>query len=129
MSLHELTRSESLPILELDVLLERIAYDNEIAHELLNIFLSESKEVMDQLTATMVSNNPAEQVAQAAHKLKGMCHDVGAQHLGSLAYRLESQAKEKALEKSSETCTQLEAGYVSLCKAIEEWLLVNNLSS
>jgi HPt (histidine-containing phosphotransfer) domain-containing protein len=106
------------------LLLERIDYDQETARELLALFLLELDEVMDCLTVERLQDDSPETVMRQAHKLKGMCRDVGAEPLAALAAMVESQAEKGALREPKALARALLMAQGQLRAEIHSWLTV-----
>lgn len=81
--------------------LQSLAYDEELASELLAAFKEDSPKRRDSLGQALEAGN-IERVSKLAHSLKGMCGVVRAQPLVELALNMEHLAKNGDLEKVQE---------------------------
>lgn len=109
-------------VLDLHLLLNRLDQDQEVAHELLLLFLCELDEVMRALGPERLRFDSPEKLMLAAHKLKGMCRDIGAEPLATLAMQIEINARKGALKEPVALAQALAAEHAQLCAVIHSWL-------
>jgi HPt (histidine-containing phosphotransfer) domain-containing protein len=69
-------------------LLNRLDNDYEATAELLNLFLSEFKRLLNDVQQALQAHEP---VNRLGHNLKGMCADVGATELALLSASMENK--------------------------------------
>jgi signal transduction histidine kinase/DNA-binding response OmpR family regulator len=91
-SASEFTRSEQLPICDVDQLVGRFSGSQETIVEILSIFLEESSELMDRLGAA-ISGSEATVTWKAAHALKGSCLNVGGSSCADVASAIEREGR------------------------------------
>ena len=115
------TVRENLPVLDLEVLLERVDHDTEITLELLDLFLMEAESIMAFMETEALQAGSPESIAYQAHKLKGLTRDIGGEQLGNLALQLELQAKEGSITDPALTSAEIAQAYTALKKEIALW--------
>lgn len=115
------------PPVRLEVLLERIDNNREVAQELLGLFLQESNAIIQQLSATPIGDLDRETVIRQTHKLKGMCQDIGADPLSHLVLQLElwaraEQAKQPHAYDPVKLMNELDTAYSTVQSELNTWL-------
>ncbi len=88
----------SMPVFERDKFLERFGNDEELAGEVLDSFLQEVQELVDNLVAA-IKKEPFdfEDVKACAHALKGGAANVNAEQLRHAAFNIETRAGDGVL--------------------------------
>jgi HPt (histidine-containing phosphotransfer) domain-containing protein len=99
--------------------LGRLDGDEELLHELCQIFLSESPKLLRKLRQGVVDGD-SEAVKRAAHSLKGEASYLAAACATQAARRLEDIAKEGDLRRAGEATAVLERELKRLRLAIED---------
>jgi HPt (histidine-containing phosphotransfer) domain-containing protein len=102
-------------------LVERFDNDTEIITELFTVFLSEYQRLLHELKQALVcGENPS----KIGHGIKGMCRDVGADGLASLAADIEHGTADVAV------CTsQLTEAWPAVQQEVAQWLAKNPVYS
>ncbi len=96
------------PVYKLDKLIEYIGTDEEAIRNMLNIFLSSSFDIMQQIQTAIVVGN-LEEVGKNAHKLKPNIDIFGIKCLHEPVRTLESLARQnKEPEKIKDLVQQLQ---------------------
>jgi len=114
---------DELP-LDLEDLMVRVAGDRELACQLANVFLETLPEGLERLRRAQAQGR-SQELAQAAHALKGACLSISAKPLGRCLAELEQAARArhdslavKLLPRVETLAAQLERELRSrLCKA------------
>ena len=75
--------------------------DEEIIEEIVPLFISDNKAVLEKLVAAVEAGNASE-VRSYAHAIKGSAANVGAKRISEAALRLERKVSEKDLSKGRE---------------------------
>jgi two-component system sensor histidine kinase/response regulator len=99
--------------------LERLDGDEDLLHELCQIFLSESPKFLQQLRQGL-SDGDIEAIKRAAHSLKGEASYLAASCATQAAHRLEDLAKEGDLAQAGPALGVLEREMSRLRVAIED---------
>jgi len=84
------------PALDWDSALERVAHSREILIELVEIFIQQWPEIMDEIEQGVARQDYAT-LHRAAHTLKGSASIFGAQPVVDAAYRLAEMGKNRSL--------------------------------
>jgi PAS domain S-box-containing protein len=79
--------------------------------EMLDLFVTSSEDLIEQLTQALNTNDLA-QIARLAHQLKGAAAYIGAEEVTRLAAELEAAAKTGDLATSRDTLDDLEAAFI-----------------
>ncbi len=87
--------------LDMNDALQRLGDDKELYLELLQVFRDES-DSMYRAVDDAVSSGEAEQIARAAHTLKGACSNISAVEARRLAAEMESAAKNDNQQRAAE---------------------------
>jgi two-component system, sensor histidine kinase and response regulator len=93
--------------------LDRLGGDQELLHELCQIFLEESPNLLQKLREAVAVGDP-DAVGRAAHSLKGELSYLGAADASQIANRLEEMGRVKKLSHAAETLAALETEVESL---------------
>lgn len=88
--------------------------DTAFEKELLEMFLNDAENSLQQLETALASNS-VEAVEELAHYLKGASANVGAVALSQAAAQLERQAKQRKIVQAPRTLAQLQ----SLCREVK----------
>ncbi len=94
---------QSAPATELNesAALARLGGNRELFRRLLRRFSENQRDVIAQLQAAQLANDPASMIL-LAHTLRGLAGNIGAEQLASIAGRLESWLKQHSLSQSAE---------------------------
>ena len=87
--------------------------------ELLDAFLSDSPQLIEQMHAGLAAGN-IELVRRAAHTLKSNSASFGGYRLANVSRELEMIAKGGALDGAASKLAELEAEYAGLSAVLEE---------
>jgi HPt (histidine-containing phosphotransfer) domain-containing protein len=99
--------------------LDRLGGDEELMHELCQIFLKESPKLMEKLRQGMADGD-AEALQRAAHSLKGEVSYLSAAGAARAARRLEDMGHDRDLSLASEAIRLMERELDDLRQAIED---------
>lgn len=80
-------------------LLDRIGHDAELLEEVIELFYSEYPTHMEKIRTALAENNP-EQVAKAAHTLKGSISNFACPSAFDAVYQLELTGKNNTLDQT-----------------------------
>lgn len=95
--------------------------EDDIVTELIDIFLAQSPEILNNLEIE-VANKNADKVEKLAHKLKGSCANLGAEKLQKLCETLEDLGRSKDLEPQQDILTKIQESYKEACQILNtEW--------
>jgi CheY-like chemotaxis protein/HPt (histidine-containing phosphotransfer) domain-containing protein len=101
--------------------LERMRHeigDDGIFVDVVNIFISENPAHISILETASAAND-IEEIRRVAHKLKGSCHIIGAQRLGSYCMQLETLARKGSLVELSGIIEQMSLVSPETLQALE----------
>jgi HPt (histidine-containing phosphotransfer) domain-containing protein len=84
-----------------DELLDRIGHDAELLQEVIELFYNEYPSHIEKIRSALAENN-AEQVAKAAHTLKGSISNFACPSAFEAVYQLEQTAKNNTLDKTED---------------------------
>jgi len=84
--------------------------DKEFLTELIDIFLSQSEELIQEINQAAAANN-SQNLMKSSHKLKGSCLNLGALGLGAICQDLEVMSKKEDLSTLSEVMATLDKVY------------------
>jgi CheY-like chemotaxis protein/HPt (histidine-containing phosphotransfer) domain-containing protein len=104
----------------LEQLLEFVDGDTSFLVELIDSFLEEAPQLVQQLGQSLATSKTKGLYA-AAHTLKPNCIDFGALRLSKLCQELEAIARAGSLTGSSELVTQIEVEYQKAEQALKEF--------
>jgi two-component system sensor histidine kinase/response regulator len=99
--------------------LARLGGDEELLHELCQIFLQESPKLLHKLRQAIVDTD-AQGVMRAAHSIKGELGYLGAAAAAKVARDLEDMGHEKNLSGAAEALVVLEREMASLHLALRD---------
>ena len=105
-------------IFDVDDFMDRVEDDEELACELVEIFLEDAPEKLEMINQG-VSNGDAETVEKAAHSLKGAAGNLSAKVVRELALKLETMGKGGTLDGAAELVAQVEGEYEKVRVALE----------
>lgn len=114
--------NESFPVLNINVLMERIDHDSKLACQLLGLFLKESSTVIASLSAEQLKLAATDELIYRVHTLRGMCMEVGGEHLANIALDFELQLKESETIPDGSWPKKLQDAYCALELAIQEYI-------
>lgn len=108
-------------VVDLERALSRVAGDEEMLHELAEIFLAESPGWLEQIEAAVNEEN-ADGVFRAAHDIKGSTDVFCAESATQAAKQLERMGRNENLKDSDEALGALKAELVWVRNALQEYL-------
>lgn len=82
----------ALPVFDRDATMDRLDGDQELFKELIEIFLTDSKQQLDSIRASIQAGDATE-TSQLAHAIKGALGNIGAMKCHRLALELERRGK------------------------------------
>ncbi len=85
---------------------------DKLAGQMVRLFLKNSGTRMDQIR-TGVGNGDLQEAERGAHSLKSSAANIGAEHLRTLATRMESAALEESVDDARTILPELETAYSS----------------
>lgn len=100
--------------------LARVDGDIELMSSLVDIFLTESRTMMETLR-TAVGSGSAGKVEKAAHRLKGSVSIFGAKMVSDAAFELEKMGREGNVALAAKTFAQLEQQMSNLQSALKQF--------
>jgi HPt (histidine-containing phosphotransfer) domain-containing protein len=108
------------PILDIEGTLARFGGDKDLFIEMSGIVLEDAPRIFSDLRRAVEANN-AGAVRSHAHALKGLLAGCGGVRAASVAQVLEDAGNSGQLTDSSEMLHALEAEFVSLSRALENY--------
>ena len=81
------------PAFDRDVMLERLGGDEELLHDVLEVFLEESSNMMNEVRRAVAGGDPPD-LQMAAHTIKGALLNISADPAGEVALELEKRGRE-----------------------------------
>jgi two-component system, sensor histidine kinase and response regulator len=102
-----------------NALLDRLLGDTHLADEILEVFLIDLEDQIQQLT-TFLERTDAVSVAIQAHKIKGGAGNVGAKALEEIALAIETAARNNVLDELNRLKPELLSHYRKVRNAIKE---------
>jgi len=99
-------------------MLNRLGGDRDLVRDVIGVFASECPKRLAAIQAAVDSQN-AEQIRFAAHALKGMAGNISARAVAEAAARLETLARDRALDQVPAARHRLEAATRDLMQALE----------
>lgn len=88
--------------------LERLEGDFELARQLGEMFIDDSRETLEVIRDRLADND-AEGVSRAAHSIKGASSNLSALRLRNVSAELERTAKQNSLSRAAELFALMEA--------------------
>jgi HPt (histidine-containing phosphotransfer) domain-containing protein len=85
---------------------------DKLAGQMVRLFLKNSGTRMDQIR-TGVGSGDLQEAERGAHSLKSSAANIGAEHLRTLATRMESAALEESVDDARTILPELETAYAS----------------
>jgi CheY-like chemotaxis protein len=110
--------AETSPPIDLSALLERLEGDADFMHEILELFLSSSPELLVAISAA-VGDGDCHRIERSAHSLKGAARNIGATPLAGLAEQLEFTGRGQEKDGVAMLFASLEAEYGRVRGVIE----------
>lgn len=99
------------PILDVSDLMSRIGHDEELACELMVLYLQDMPALIAELQYAVECRN-AEQIALKAHSIKGASANMGASQVRQWAYSLEMCGKEGRLDPCDHLLFELHRSFM-----------------
>ena len=109
----------SKQVFDLDEALENIGGDMDLLKEILEIFLDDYSNQMEQIQEGILAGD-SNAVEQAAHSLKGSVANFAAKRAHEAAYRLEVLGREENLGEAKEALADLDREIRELDAAMNE---------
>jgi HPt (histidine-containing phosphotransfer) domain-containing protein len=106
------------PPLDLAKLMEITEGDSDFTNELLGTFLASAEQSLDEMNQTLVSDD-RQQLARAAHKLKGAASNVHACEVARMAAQVEAEAVGAVKESLATLIAQLRAGVSDVAEFVQ----------
>ena len=103
-----------------DVMIERLDNDAEIAREIAEIFVSSSEELLAEL-ADAVGAGQADVIRARAHSIKGSSGNIGAEALQDLAAAMEDAGRDGDLDEASRLLGPLRNGLAQVNRVLSDW--------
>lgn len=110
--------SSTAPALDWDEALERVAGDRQTLTELVEIFLEQWPEVMDEIEQG-VARKDQPTLRRAAHTLKGSALIFGAKPVAAAADELSEMARKNHMEHAEDALRELQDRMERLVPALE----------
>jgi HPt (histidine-containing phosphotransfer) domain-containing protein len=107
-------------VLDLDGSLKRMGGDHDLFRGLAEYFFLDAPPLVDRIQ-TALERGDAEQVERAAHSVKGLAANFGADFVVKAAARLEELGKRAALENSASALGELRAQLATLLEQLQEY--------
>ena len=107
------------PVWDEDGLMERMMGDESLAHTITDVFLSDMPRQLDALDASLKTADPAA-VRLHAHTVKGVASNVGGERLRSVAFQMETAAKDGNIPAAASHMADLLREFEALANAIRE---------
>jgi signal transduction histidine kinase/CheY-like chemotaxis protein len=101
--------------------LARVEGDMELMREIIGLFLDEYGNLMEEIRDSIKAGD-AKKLERAAHTLKGMVGNFGAERAQKAALKLEKIGREGGLDGAEEAFHELEREVERLKKALDEFL-------
>lgn len=100
---------ELVPVMNIEVILDRVGGDMDLLREIAAIFLEEYPGLLNEIREGLREGNPS-RVERAAHSLKGSALNFDVAVVTDPACHLEMLGRQKRLEDAPLFLAQLEAG-------------------
>lgn len=107
-----------IELVEYNASMKRLGDDESLFTEFIEIFLSDSPELMEQIFAA-IQNLDLPQLEKSAHALKGLISNFGAKPCCDLALSLEMAGRSGTLTNLTEDWTELRDKYRQLCNELK----------
>ena len=88
-------------VINIDELYERVAGDEELLHEIIELFMEDYNDHLDNINQAISTNN-VELLTKAAHTLKGAVATFAAEQARNAAFTLEKMGRNNDLSGSRE---------------------------
>ncbi|MCD6288824.1 MAG: response regulator, partial [Candidatus Hydrogenedentes bacterium] len=98
-------------------LLERVADDEELMREILNVFMQDVPRLIDDVKNAIKEGNP-ESVRRGAHTLKGASGSAGATALQRLAKKIEDAGADDNIERATRLAESLDETFETFKKVV-----------
>lgn len=108
-------------LVNLEELYERVDGDEDIIHEMWQIFLDTSSSLVESLRSA-IEVRDARELEKNAHTLKGMAANAGAARLKDEAFKMELAARKKDFNKASANLENFKEQYGLTIAALNEYL-------
>ncbi len=95
--------------------------DREFLEELVDIFLTDAEQRVEELKAAF-SSGETDAVSRTAHKLKGSSANMGAVHLTNIARDMENLGKAESLHSAQELLEPLQAELIRVRRTLQNML-------
>jgi len=105
----------------LDQLSELIGGDKDTLHELIETFLDEGKDIIDEMKDSLQTRN-LDTLRRCAHSLKSSAQDFGAIELSELNATLESQCKNGWPENADAQTSTISESFVLADIALKRYI-------
>jgi CheY-like chemotaxis protein len=99
--------------------LERLDNDRELAHDVMDAFLSDTPQQI-QLLGDLVNSADAPAIRRQAHGIKGAALNISAPTLSAIAFEMEEMGRDGNLENVTDALSRLQAAFQHL-KQVLEW--------
>ena len=117
----EINRVLALPSFDRDELLKTIDEDVGLCIEIIGVFREEAAALISVMDDAIANEN-SQQIARAAHSLKGSALTIAAGQVAGLAHLLEDMGGNHDLEMAKQVFVHLEAAYEELEKIFDAML-------
>lgn len=107
-------------MLDLEATRARLAYDDSLLRDMVQFFFEDGTQLLTEIREA-VSTEHWGDVERAAHSMKGLAANFGAPSTVEAARRLETAAREKAIDRIPAARDQLEAETEQLMEALRLW--------
>jgi signal transduction histidine kinase/CheY-like chemotaxis protein/HPt (histidine-containing phosphotransfer) domain-containing protein len=107
------SRTESLAVLDVDALLERVDSDPELLSSLVELFVADAPRLLGDLRRSAAARSPKD-VSFAAHALKGVLRSMAAPRAASVAERIEVLGRREDAEEAGACIAEIEAEMATL---------------
>ena len=108
-----------LPVWDEAGMLERMMGDQDLAHTIADVFLTDMPRQLDALDAALQTADPPA-VRLLAHTVKGVASNVGGERLRAVAQQMESSAKSGNVPAAAARMPHLRAEFQTLAQAIRQ---------
>ncbi len=113
-----------MPVIDermLEQLLELIGGDKDSLHELIDTFLEEGKEIVEQMAGALETAD-LDVLRRSAHSLKSSAQDFGAVELSKLNAALESQCKQGWPDNAAVQSSKITNHFMLADEALKRYL-------